>query len=40
MSTMGRIYTKNFEELKKNGNLSLIISVISLIFSIFALLLK
>ncbi|KKS13852.1 MAG: hypothetical protein UU70_C0006G0006 [Candidatus Yanofskybacteria bacterium GW2011_GWA1_41_6] len=33
MSTIYRIYTKDFKELKKSGNLALIVSVVSLVIS-------
>ena len=40
MTTIGRIYTQNFKELKKSGNLALFVSIVSLIISVVALLEK
>ena len=34
MSTIGRIYTRDFKELKNSGNFALFISIISLIISL------
>lgn len=37
MSGIGPLYTRDFKELKRSGNLALIISIISLIISLIAL---
>ncbi len=37
MSTIGRLYTQDFKELKRSGDLALTISITSLIISLIAL---